>query len=144
MGPIPSTEFQIIDFVSEKWSYKPVLSIQWSHRRLLADQLLKNQQPAYQTVLIFHSHSIIVNLRFFFFCVMRKKLGNYMIHLVSPSSTFTTVYKRKKTPPHIVGNGKKLSWTILNKLMGWVLQVNTTIQLSFGRYKLSGCHKSKY
>jgi hypothetical protein len=67
-----------------------------------------------------------------------------MIHLVTPSSTFATIYKRKKTPPHIVRNGKKLARTILNKLVDWVLQMNTTIQISFGRHKLSGRHKSKY
>jgi len=50
MGPIPSTKLQITDFASEKQSCnKPVLGIQWSHPRLLADQLLKNQQPAYYT-----------------------------------------------------------------------------------------------
>jgi hypothetical protein len=62
---------------------------------------------------------------------MCKKLGNYMIHLVTPSSTSATVYKRKKALPYIVGNGKELSWTILNKLVGWVLQVNPAIQISF-------------
>jgi len=67
-----------------------------------------------------------------------------MIHLVTPSSTFAMVYKRKKVSPHIVGNGKKLSWTILNNLVGWVLQVNPAIQISFSRYKLSGSHKSTY
>jgi hypothetical protein len=46
---------------------------------------------------------------------VEKKLGNYMIHLVTPSSTLATVYKWKKPSPLIVGNGKKLSWTILNK-----------------------------
>ena len=67
-----------------------------------------------------------------------------MIHLVKPSSTFAVIYKRRKPPPHIVGDVKKLSWTTLNKLVGWVLQVNPAIQRSFSRYKLSGSHKSTY